>query len=65
MATARNNLEAQLVNDPSHPAVRNFILKTKDIMEAADKQVSVKSDLTALVLIKLALMELEQVLANG
>lgn len=52
MPTARNNLEALLVNDPEHPAIREFILTTKSILDAADRTRNVKSDVAALLLIK-------------
>jgi hypothetical protein len=64
MPSASSTLEALLVNDPEHPAIRTFILLTKSILEAADSKKDLQSDLAALALIKGELAEMEKRLST-
>lgn len=65
MPTARSRLEGVIVNDPSHPAIREFILKVERVLEEADKEPSVKKDVASLCIIHLEMTVLKQTLFAG
>lgn len=60
MATARSTLEALLVNDPEHPAIREFVIKAQEILAIAAKEDSTVTDAAALHLIRHEMGSLEK-----
>jgi hypothetical protein len=62
MAVAKSTLEALLVNDPGHPAIRNFICEVQAIINIADRTEDIKVDVAAFFVIKYELKKLKEAL---
>lgn len=65
MPTAKTNLDGAIVNDPSHPAFREFVIQCELILEEANKKADIKSDVVALCLIQLEMMKLKRTIFGG
>lgn len=62
MTQAGSTLEALLVNDPEHPAIRHFILITKAILQSENLEGRHE---TAIVCIREEIISLEKKLTMG